>query len=184
VVGRIEATRAALQQLGFEVSLAVLQNDMATTFLDEVVMHDEPSAMGNMSLLIDSLRSDVHDVLDTVASVAHGLIDVTQVAGDLVRNLGKLAAIERNGRIEATRTTGAEAFRSLLDNTRERVTNAQTEIRHVSALAGSLDLGHVTEIQMAMGQDLEQLHTAVDQMTDAMWAARHDPVLVGAELRA
>ena len=95
-----------------------------------------------------------------------------------MRNLGKLAAIERNGRIEATRTTGAEAFRSLLDNTRERVTNAQTEIRHVSALAGSLDLGHVTEIQMAMGQDLEQLHTAVDEMTEAMWAAQHDPALV------
>ena len=50
VVGRIEATRAALQQLGFEVSL-------------------------EHALLIECLRGVVHAVLDTVGSVAHGLID-------------------------------------------------------------------------------------------------------------
>jgi hypothetical protein len=66
-----------------------------------------------------------------------------------------LAAIERNGRIEATRTSGAEAFRSLLDNTRERVEHARTEIREVSALAGHLDLGHVADLATALGDDLD-----------------------------
>lgn len=169
VVERIDTTRAALQQLGFEVALAVLQNDMATIFLDEVVRNDDHEAAVELQLLIECLRRDVSEVLGTIHTVAEGLTEVAQVAGDLLRNLGQLAAIERNGRIEATRTSGAESFRSLLDNTRERVAYAQTEIRHVSSLAGHLDLGHVTSMQRALGRDLDDLHNAVVDMTHQMW---------------
>lgn len=177
VVERIGVTRAALQQLGFEMAFAVLQNDMSTMFLDEVVQSDHPTEAANMRLLIDCLRRDVHDVLDTIHQVVHGLAEVSVVAGDLVRNLSQLAAIERNGRIEATRTTGADAFRSLLDNTRERVEHAKTEIREVSALAGHLDLGHVASLATTLGDDLEQLHLAVTEMHDRTLG---DPILAGA----
>lgn len=164
VVERIGHTRAALQRLGFEVSLAVLQNDVATTFLDECLQGSDHSDAGNMNLLIDCLRTDVHEVLDTIHDVASGLVDVTNVASDLVRNLSQLEAIERNGRIEATRTSEAEAFRSLLDNTRERVDHAKAEVREVAALAGHLDLTHVTELAEALRADLEQLHDAVAEL--------------------
>ena len=96
--------------------------------------------------------------------MASGLVDVTTVASDLVRNLSQLEAIERNGRIEATRTSEAEAFRSLLDNTRERVDHAKAEVREVAALAGHLDLTHVTELAEALRADLEQLHDAVAEL--------------------
>jgi PAS domain S-box-containing protein len=165
VVERISTTRAALQQLGFEVAFAVLQNDMSTMFLDEVVASDHPTEAANMRLLIDCLRGDVHDVLGTIHEVAQGLETVGEVAGDLIRNLGQLDAIERNGRVEATRTSGADAFRSLLDNTRERVDHAKHEIREVVRLAGHLDLRHVTELAEALGDDLEALHDAVDGLS-------------------
>ena len=171
VVDRIETTRSALQQLGFEVALAVLQNDMATIFLGEVVRNDDHTAAAELQLLIECLRGDVSEVLGTIQTVAEGLNEVAQVAGDLLRSLGQLAAIERNGRIEATRTTGAESFRSLLDNTRERVGYAQTEIRHVSSLAGHLDLAHVSSMQRALGRDLDDLRAAVVEMTQQMWSA-------------
>lgn len=174
VVEQIGITRASLQQLGFEMAFAVLQNDMATMFLDEVVQSDHPTEAANMRLLIDCLRRDVHDVLDTIQHVVHGLAEVLVVAGDLVRNLSQLAAIERNGRIEATRTTGADAFRSLLDNTRERVEHAKAEIREVSALAGHLDLGHVASLATTLGDDLERLHLAVSEMHDR---TAFDPIL-------
>jgi PAS domain S-box-containing protein len=173
VVEQIGVTRASLQQLGFEMAFAVLQNDMATMFLDEVVQSDHPTEAANMRLLIDCLRRDVHDVLDTIHDVVNGLAEVSVVAGDLVRNLSQLAAIERNGRIEATRTSGADAFRSLLDNTRERVEHAKAEIREVSALAGHLDLGHVASLATCLGDDLERLHMAVAEMHDRT----ADPVL-------
>lgn len=177
VVEQIGITRAALQQLGFEMALAVLQNDMSTVFLDEVVQSDHPTEAANMRLLIDCLRRDVHGVLDTIHEVVHGLSEVSIVANDLIRNLGQLAAIERNGRIEATRTTGAEAFRSLLDNTRERVDHAKAEIREVSTLAGHLDLGHVASLAAALGDDLEQLHLAVAELHGH---AANDPILSAA----
>jgi hypothetical protein len=80
VVDRIGVTRAALQQLGFEMAFAVLQNDMSTMFLDEVVQSDHPTEAANMRLLIDCLRGDVHDVLDTIRQVAAGLAEVIEVA--------------------------------------------------------------------------------------------------------
>lgn len=161
VVERIADTRGALQRLGFEVALAVLQNDVATTFLRECLDRDDPTQAANMHLLIECLRADVHEVLETIHAVANGLNEVGQVASDLIRNLSQLDAIERNGRIEATRTSGADAFRSLLDNTRERVDHAKTEIREVSALAGHLDLRHVTQLAQILRNELDDLHNAV-----------------------
>lgn len=163
VVSQIQRTRNALQHVGFAVGLAVLQHEMAITFLDEVGRAEHPrEALANLDLLIHHLRADVHDTIDTIGVIADGIDQIGQSARMLQADLAQLTAIERNGRIEATRTVGAESFASLLENTRLRVANAQTQIRQVAVLASQFDLIHVRSMQRSLASDLDELQHAIE----------------------
>lgn len=138
VVAKIEATHDALKRVGFAVGLAVLQDEIVTHVLAEIASghHVGDSDLG---LLAACLDADVDNLATTLRRVERGLRDAKLLTTQLENDLIALAAIERNGRVEASRATNAHSFDALLVHIRERVTTALTEtrqLRNVTEQAG------------------------------------------------
>jgi len=137
---RIEEARTQLRAVGFSVSLASLQNDMVRSFLVEAVRTDAPDVGDHAELLFRGLRGDAESVESTLDVLARRLGSVEQFAALLMDRLDLLSAIERNGRIEAVRTSGAEAFTTLLSEVRTQVAAAVSEGDEIMRLLSSCQL--------------------------------------------
>lgn len=143
LLARIEAARAALDEIGFGVALASLQTDMARAFLTELADGTAvpPGAAENAAILVNGVHADTTRVVARLSSMSTDLAAVAEGAAGLRRSLAVLGAIERNGRVEAARTTRAEAFHTLFDQVRAEVASVHAETERIETLVRAHELG-------------------------------------------
>lgn len=154
VVTQINATRTALDHIAFAAGLAVLQDEIATTYHHELnTTRNASGSLGDMDLLRRCLDDDLGVLVDTLATVQDGLAATSRSAVALEADLIHLGVIERNGRIEAARASKANAFGSLLDQIRDRVTTALTETRQLGRLATQARIDGITTLAAARHTD-------------------------------
>lgn len=128
---RLDTTRGALQQVGFLVSVTSLQNDMARQLVDEV--GQDGQAADNIALMNGCLQGDLDGVLGTLATIEHNLAAANDLAHDLERSLRMLGAVLSSGRVEASRTKGADQFIALFERAQELVEAGLEGARYVAS---------------------------------------------------
>ena len=153
----IHGARNRLGTAGFKIAVASLQNDIARSFVGETYASDPPEGTRRTALLLSCLKEDLYAVEATLDEIAKDLRSVERHATELRSQLELLSAIERNGRIEAARTTGAEAFGTLLDGLRERAGEALGEAERVVRVMSTCHLRQRTAQRRGIHDELDRL---------------------------
>lgn len=128
----LDATRSTLEEVGFSVAIASLQNDMSA-FLTTEVDQTGCAAEHNITLMNSCLRGDLDTVFATLRSIHENLAIADDLAQELVRDLRTLDAVTRNGQVEATRTTGAGFFVALFERAQDLVLSGLADARAIAA---------------------------------------------------
>lgn len=169
----VDGAAGLVGELGFRVSVARLQSQMVTLFVDELL--DDHAARADES---GERALRVHDLALLSGCLDHSLGVLFEALGGLDRHLGGVAAgvgrirgdlnvmraLEINGRIEAARATDAAEIVQLFHEIRDQITAARTELADFAAAA---DLGRATASAGASSSvrtDLQRIHDCTAQI--------------------
>jgi aerotaxis receptor len=138
----VEALVGVLGTLGFDVSLAMLQSEMAGQFVAELA--DGPGACeggdggavlaANVAALGACLREGAGPLLVALDEVDGRLRRVAGTVAELGEELRQLDALQVAGRIETARLVDAGDFRVLFDEIRQQVAGGRDTLRGFDGL--------------------------------------------------
>ena len=119
---------AELEQLAFEAAAGRLQTEMALHFLRDVTADaDVGTALTDTAVLVDCLTESVMSLCDSLDELHTRLAALLGSVDALERDLGRLRALEVNGRVEDARV-GNDAGQTLFDVIGDELRAAQEEI--------------------------------------------------------
>lgn len=128
---RLATTRDALQQVGLLVSVTSLQNDMTRQLVHET--GDDGHADDSIALMNSCLQGDLDRVIETLSTIEQNLESANSLAHDLQQSLRMLGAVLSSGRVEASRTNGADQFIALFERAQELVGDGLEGARYVAS---------------------------------------------------
>ncbi|MGO9955579.1 MAG: hypothetical protein ACLP50_06280 [Solirubrobacteraceae bacterium] len=174
--GEVDGAAAFLREIGFRVSVAKLQSQMVSVFVDELLAeqanHAEDADQCNLrtrdvKLLSGSLDEALRLLFAALAGLDLHLSRVADTVSQLGRDLKTIHALEVNGRIEAAHAPDAAAVVLLFGEISEQITIAQTEL---TEFADTAALGRATassSTATTIRGDLELMHDSAAQLAAA-----------------
>lgn len=133
----LDTTRSTLEQVGFSIAVASLQNDMSAALVGSEA-HGDLRARENIALMSGCLRADLTTVFDSLAAIGTNLTAADDLARDLERSLRMLDAVIGNGQVEVTRTSGASFFVALFERAEALVTSGLDDARQITRAVTNL----------------------------------------------
>lgn len=163
VIEQVNAAGAYMAEVSHCVALAALQNDVSAQFLEEIGGHDNAAeSLGALQMMATCVADDVAAMNTAFRSVAVELSAAIRRAVQLESDLARLTAVERSGRIEASRVESTEGFLTLFDRTRTRLR---------TAVEGTRELIHIAEgavVNLPSGADLAATVTSLIDALDSI----------------
>ena len=174
--GEVDSAAAFLREIGFRVSVAKLQSQMVSVFVDELLAEDSDDAsdpaqrnlrVRDLTLLSGCLEEALELLFAALAGLDQHLSGVANAVTQLRRDLKMMHALEVNGRIEAAHAHDAAAVVLLFGEISEQIATAQTELTEFAAAAA---LGRATassSTATTIRADLERMHDSATQLAAA-----------------
>ena len=136
LAGETTRTVQLLRDLGFRVSLAKLQSEMALFFVDELTGSAAGSGLlRSLGGLTECLGTGVDDTAAHLAALDARLRTIDSLVSELLSALRALSFTEINGRIESTRVEGAAAFEALFTQVQSQIATASSELTDLARAA-------------------------------------------------
>lgn len=126
----LDSTRSLLEEVGFSIAVASLQNDMSAVMAGEVGAISG-HAQADVELMATCLRSDLEAVVAATRAIDANLADAIDLGRQLERSLRVLDTVILSGQVEVTRTTGAEFFAALFERAQALVVSGLDDARAI-----------------------------------------------------
>lgn len=182
----VEGAIGQLGEVGFRLSVAKLQAEMTTLFVDELAEaeadahsdagHGRPDAAPSddsiqrerrfydVRRLTDALAETLGTLFEAVHALDGRLSGLIEEVAGLQQNVDVMRALEVNGRIEAAHAADAGIVVSMFAEMRGQIERARTELEEFAAAAAG---GRMTETERAASGirgELTRLHANAEQL--------------------
>lgn len=162
----LEGAEGLLGEVGFRVSVAKLQAQMASVFTNELLLEQRSSAdeidrwsrrMLDVARLASCLDASFGQLRTAIGGLGKHLRAVSASVAYLTHDLDVMGALEANGRIEAARTNDAAEIVLLFREIHDQIEIAASELSDFAAITAFGRAAASRSSMEQLGDDLERI---------------------------